>query len=127
MLQFNNGTTVPVGSLAVAAEQARDKTVTKVVTGSESGNATPYEETKEGDYGPLASLLGGINGLAMGVIKNDWGAIVQAVSTDTNSNILATPSITTMDNEEASILVGQEVPIIDGSPAERRFPVYSSK
>ncbi|MBT2153033.1 type II secretion system secretin GspD [Pseudoalteromonas tetraodonis] len=115
MLQFNNGTTVPVGSLAVAAEQARDKTVTKVVTGSESGNATPYEETKEGDYGPLASLLGGINGLAMGVIKNDWGAIVQAVSTDTNSNILATPSITTMDNEEASILVGQEVPIITGS------------
>jgi general secretion pathway protein D len=115
MLQFNNGTTVPVGSLAVAAEQARDKTVTKVVTGSESGNATPYKETKEGDYGPLASLLGGINGLAMGVIKNDWGAIVQAVSTDTNSNILATPSITTMDNEEASILVGQEVPIITGS------------
>ena len=49
------------------------------------------------------------------MIKNDWGAIVQAVSTDTNSNILATPSITTMDNEEASILVGQEVPIITGS------------
>ncbi|ADT67675.1 MULTISPECIES: type II secretion system secretin GspD [Pseudoalteromonas] len=115
MLQFNNGTTVPVGSLAVAAEQARDKTVTKNIIGTESGTVTKYDETTEGDYGPLASLLGGINGLAMGVIKNDWGAIVQAVSTDTNSNILATPSITTMDNEEASILVGQEVPIITGS------------
>jgi general secretion pathway protein D len=115
MLQFNNGTTVPVGALAVAAEQARDKTVTKTIIGTETGTPTEYDETKEGDYGPLASLLGGINGLAMGVIKNDWGAIVQAVSTDTNSNILATPSITTMDNEEASILVGQEVPIITGS------------
>jgi len=115
MMQFNNGTTVPVGSLAVAAEQARDKTVTKTIIGTETGTVTEYDETTEGDYGPLASLLGGINGLAMGVIKNDWGAIVQAVSTDTNSNILATPSITTMDNEEASILVGQEVPIITGS------------
>ncbi|MCG7537758.1 type II secretion system secretin GspD [Pseudoalteromonas sp. OOF1S-7] len=117
MLQFNNGTTVPVGALAVAAEQARDKTVTKNVIGTESGKGTEYEETIEGDLGPLGSLLGGINGLAMGVVKNDWGAIIQAVSTDTNSNILATPSITTMDNEEASMIVGQEVPIITGSTA----------
>ncbi|CAI85335.1 MULTISPECIES: type II secretion system secretin GspD [Pseudoalteromonas] len=115
MLQFNNGTTVPVGALAVAAEQARDTTVSKNIIGTESGTITQVDETTKGDYGPLASLLGGINGLAMGVIKNDWGAIVQAVSTDSNSNILATPSITTMDNEEASILVGQEVPIITGS------------
>jgi len=115
MLQFNNGTTVPVGSLAVAAEQAQDTTVTKTIIGTESGNVTSYDETTEGDYDALASLLSGINGLALGVVKNDWGAIIQAVATDTNSNILATPSITTMDNEEASILVGQEVPIITGS------------
>ncbi len=38
MLQFNNGTTVPVGSLAVAAEQAQDTTVTKTIIGTESGN-----------------------------------------------------------------------------------------
>lgn len=115
MLQFNNGTTVPVGSLAVAAEQARDKTIIDNVIGTENGTATEVERTVEGDLGPLAALLGGINGLAMGIVKNDWGAIVQAVSNDTNSNILATPSITTMDNEEASMIVGQEVPIITGS------------
>ena len=115
MLQFNNGTTVPVGSLAVAAEQAQDTTVTKTIIGTETGTVTSYDETTEGDYDALASLLSGINGLALGVVKNDWGAIIQAVATDTNSNILATPSITTMDNEEASILVGQEVPIITGS------------
>jgi general secretion pathway protein D len=37
------------------------------------------------------------------------------VSSDTNSNVLATPSITTLDNEEAYFIVGQEVPIITGS------------
>lgn len=36
-------------------------------------------------------------------------------STDTNSNLLATPHLTTMDNEEAFFIVGQEVPIITGS------------
>ncbi|MBQ4852239.1 type II secretion system secretin GspD [Pseudoalteromonas sp. MMG012] len=115
MLQFNNGSTVPVGSLAVAAEQARDITIKKSITGSETGTVTPIEETQKGDLGPLGQLLGGVNGLAMGIVKNDWGAIVQAISTDTKSNILATPSITTMDNEEASMIVGQEVPIITGS------------
>ncbi|MBQ4844763.1 type II secretion system secretin GspD [Pseudoalteromonas sp. MMG005] len=115
MLQFNNGSTVPVGSLAVAARQAQDKDIKKNITGSESGNTNEFIETREGDLGPLGQLLGGVNGLAMGIVKNDWGAIVQAISTDTKSNILATPSITTMDNEEASMIVGQEVPIITGS------------
>jgi len=50
-----------------------------------------------------------------GIVKNDWGAIIQAVSSDTNSNLLSTPSITTLDNEEAYFIVGQEVPIITGS------------
>ncbi|MBQ4834170.1 type II secretion system secretin GspD [Pseudoalteromonas sp. MMG010] len=115
MLQFNNGSTVPVGSLAVAGVEAQGTTTTQTVIGSETGTVTSYDETTEGDYTGLASLLSGINGLALGIVKNDWGAIIQAVSTDTNSNILATPSITTMDNEEASMIVGQEVPIITGS------------
>jgi len=115
MLQFNNGSTVPVGSLAVAGIQAQDTTTTQTIIGTETGNVTSYDETTEGDYTALASLLSGVNGLAFGLVKNDWGAIIQAVSTDTNSNILATPSITTMDNEEASMIVGQEVPIITGS------------
>ncbi|MFX3897729.1 hypothetical protein ACJBU5_11140, partial [Streptococcus suis] len=69
MMQFNNGTTVPVGSLAVAAERARDKTVTKTLTGDNT-ELKEYDETREGDLGPLGTLLGGINGLAMGIVKN---------------------------------------------------------
>jgi general secretion pathway protein D len=42
------------------------------------------------------------------------GAIVNAVQSDTESNILSTPSITTLDNQKAHMLVGQEVPISTG-------------
>jgi general secretion pathway protein D len=115
MLQFNNGSTVPVGSLAVAAKQAQDKDIKGTIVGTDDNAVSNTVRTEEGDLGPLGKLLGGVNGLAMGIVKNDWGAIVQAVSTDKKSNILATPSITTMDNEEASMIVGQEVPIITGS------------
>jgi len=115
MVQFNNGSSAPIGSIAAAAEVARDKTITDNVIGGETGNVTPIEKTVEGNLEPLAGLLSSISGLAVGIAKNDWAAIVQAVASDTNSNILATPSVTTMDNEEASMLVGQEVPILTGS------------
>ncbi|WP_372768961.1 type II secretion system secretin GspD [Pseudoalteromonas sp.] len=115
MLQFNNGSMTPIGSVAAAAEIARDKTITDNVIGGDTGNVTPIEKTVEGNLEPLAGLLSSISGLAVGIAKNDWAAIVQAVASDTNSNILATPSVTTMDNEEASMLVGQEVPILTGS------------
>ncbi|MDW7551478.1 MULTISPECIES: type II secretion system secretin GspD [Pseudoalteromonas] len=117
MLQFNDGTTVPVGSLAVAAEQARDKEIKGTIIGTDDNDVSNTTTTERGDYSGLAGLLKNINGLAAGIVKNDWGAIIQAVTTDTNSNILATPSVTTMDNEEASMIVGEEVPIVTGSTA----------
>ncbi len=114
MQQFTNGV-VPIGSLAMAAERAKDKTITKSVIGSETGNASSVNETREGDPTLLAQLLGSVNGFMVGAVKNDWGVVLQAVSNDTNSNILATPHLTTMDNEEAFFIVGQEVPIITGA------------
>lgn len=44
-----------------------------------------------------------------------FGAFLQAVTTTSNTNILSTPSIVTLDNEEAEIIVGREVPITTGS------------
>ncbi len=41
--------------------------------------------------------------------------LINALKSDAQTNILSTPSITTLDNEEASISVGQEVPFITGS------------
>jgi len=43
-----------------------------------------------------------------------FSAIITAVETDTDSNILSTPFVTTLDNVPASLLVGQEIPITTG-------------
>ena len=44
-----------------------------------------------------------------------FGALVRALRGDANNNILSTPSLVTMDNEEAEIVVGQNVPFVTGS------------
>ncbi|WP_373318430.1 type II secretion system secretin GspD [Alteromonas salexigens] len=111
--QFTNGV-VPVGSLGVALRQAEDREVNRTNV-TANGEVVESTDTVEGNLTPLANLLGGANGLIAGVIRDGWGAVVQAVSNDTNSNILATPHLTTMDNEEAFFIVGQEVPIITGT------------
>ena len=46
-----------------------------------------------------------------------YGALIQALKKNTKSNLLSTPSIVTMDNEEAYIVVGQNVPFVTGSVA----------
>lgn len=46
-----------------------------------------------------------------------YGALIQALKENTQSNLLSTPSIVTMDNEEAYIVVGQNVPFVTGSVA----------
>ncbi|MGV9010483.1 type II secretion system secretin GspD [Brevundimonas sp.] len=63
------------------------------------------------------SLLGanGFIGGAGGRIGDGlFGFIINAAKTDSGSNLLQTPSLMTLDNEEATILVGQEVPITTG-------------
>ncbi len=66
----------------------------------------------------LNSLLGanGVLGMGGGTIGSDglFGAIINAVRSDEGSNLLSTPSLMTLDNEEATILVGQEVPVVVG-------------
>lgn len=113
--QFTNGT-VPIGTLGVAIKRGEDR-VTKVTNVSQNGTPYETENTIQGDLTALGSVLGSLNGTMFGVVKDGWGAVVQAVSTDTNSNILARPHMTTMDNEEAFFIVGQEVPIITGAAA----------
>jgi general secretion pathway protein D len=52
----------------------------------------------------------------IGTISN-LGLLVRALETDTNANILSTPTLLTLDNEEASIVIGQNVPFITGQYA----------
>lgn len=116
MMQHSNGQMVPIGQLGIAAEAARTQRGAETERVDNAGNRyTTREPDRRGDYTMLASLLGNANGLLMGTVQDGWAAVIQAVATTTNSNILSAPSITTLDNQEASILVGQEVPTLTGS------------
>ncbi|WP_421792881.1 type II secretion system secretin GspD [Hyphobacterium sp.] len=66
----------------------------------------------------LSSLLGA-SGITAGFGGEDangnlFGLVLNAVEEDQNSNVLSTPQLMTLDNEEAYILVGQQIPITTG-------------
>jgi len=60
-----------------------------------------------------ASILG--PGLTLGFYRNgSLRALANAIANETEANILSTPSLLTLDNEEAEILVGSNIPLITG-------------
>lgn len=72
----------------------------------------------------LSAAAGSIAGALIGIgdSRKDsqgntefYGAILQALDSSTSANLLSMPSILTLDNEKASILVGQNVPFVTGS------------
>ncbi len=89
----------------------------------------PVAGTNFGNAGQsLSSIATGIaagtptlgNGLTLGGFKEtngqvDFGVIIQALESQSNTNLLSTPSIMTLDNQEAEIIVGQNVPFLTGS------------
>ncbi|MEA3405613.1 MAG: type II secretion system secretin GspD [Pseudomonadota bacterium] len=71
-----------------------------------------------GDIATQAAAIGRGVTTGLGEVGDNgygWGALIRALNGDTNSNVLATPSILTLDNEEAEIVVGREVPFQTGS------------
>jgi len=64
----------------------------------------------------LGIIRGSITIPGIGVITN-LALLARALQTDTNTNILSTPNLLTLDNEEARIVVGQNVPFITGQYA----------
>ena len=66
------------------------------------------------------SIAGALIGLGNSSKDSDgntqfYGAVLQALDSTTSANLLSMPSILTLDNEKASILVGQNVPFVTGS------------
>jgi len=67
-----------------------------------------------------ASLIGApANGITVGIGEErssgvSWGALVQALEGEAGANVLSTPKVITMDNQESSIIVGENIPIITG-------------
>ena len=79
----------------------------------------PEDGSNDINIGTLAGALAGTPGLSLG-----WGqvsdglsmtVILNALKETSNANILSTPSLLTLDNQEAYITVGQNVPFVTGS------------
>lgn len=116
MIQYSN-TGASIGQVMIGLEEAKDTTKTESRWDPDKNQWVDRQYTEKGDYSTLASALSKVNGAALSVVMGDWTALISAVSSDSNSNILSSPSITVMDNGEASFIVGEEVPAITGSTA----------
>lgn len=55
------------------------------------------------------------DGAVLRVGGDRFGVLINALASDTRNNVLSTPSLLTLDNQEAEILVGQNVPFKSGS------------
>jgi len=108
----------------VSEEASRELGVQWAVDGRDGGNAVGLVNFSLGTpitaYANLDSPPNPI-GFNVGFGNFDaatkFAALVSALAGDSQSNVLATPSLMTLDNEEAEIIVGQNVPFITGSYA----------
>ncbi len=65
----------------------------------------------------IGVMKGQVNIPGVGQVLN-LGLLARALQTDANANILSTPNLLTLDNQEAKIVVGQNVPFVTGSYAQ---------
>lgn len=115
----------------VNVDLSKDLGVEFAVIPTQEGGASPAAVSNAGSgTGGLVdianSIIGGGNnpfslaaGLFVGAAdlsgSTRWAILVRALAGDAATNILSTPTLVTMDNEEAQIVVGQNVPFITGS------------
>ena len=113
--------TPPILPLAAGALQNRlsgGTTTTTTVNGTTTTTTTGNSNGSTLIQGALSALNSATGGTLGGAIRLGgnayFGAILNAVSQDNQSNLLSTPSVVTLDNQEAKLLVGQEVPVTTG-------------
>lgn len=103
-----------------ALDGSRDNSIIGVTKLGSGGIADLAGAALSGESG-VAQALGSLpQGILLGGGRlnsnsgTNWGVVVRALLSDSDTNVLSTPSIVTMDNEEAEIQVGQEVPFLTG-------------
>jgi len=116
---------VSVGGALLSNELSGGTTTTTTVNGNTqtttSGNQTSGTLIDNALQG-LSGVVGATGGFLLDLGAGNYlGAILNAVQQDNKSNILSTPSVVTLDNQEAKILVGQEVPITTGQALGGNF------
>ncbi len=108
-LSGRDGSKVPVGATNFGGGAAPGILgLTAAVLARDGGAA--QSQALQSLAGTPGALLG-IGGQSGDLL---FGAILNAIKQDTGSNILSTPSVLTLDNERATLLVGQEIPITTG-------------
>ena len=107
---------------AIIAELRQDKEADFGIQWLAINNAlipTDADTSRDEALGSIAANFAGIGpGTAVGLIsENNYSflALGKALDNDTDANVISTPSLLTLDNEEAEINVGQEVPFETGS------------
>ena len=80
-----------------------------IISGAVSGSASQVGQALSQQQGATAAVG------QLEANNRGWGALIRALNSDTGSNVLATPTLLTLDNEEAEIIVGKEVPFQTGS------------
>lgn len=107
---------------AIAAEDLRTTTTTvngQVVTTTE--NSPIADALQEAAAAEILGARGGFGGIGFRAGNAIFGAIINAVQSDNRSNLLATPSVTVIDNQPAHFLAGQEVPVTTGEALSDNF------
>lgn len=84
-----------------------------LISTSFSGSSFSLANIVSGALPTGTGMLLGIGGGSEG--NTQWGAVMNALSSDAATNILSTPTIVTMDNVEANMVVGQNVPFVTGT------------
>ncbi len=108
---------------AIGAEElTRTTTTVNGNTTTTATNSALGDSLQEAAAASILSATGGFGGFALDIGNNAiFGTIINAIAADTESNLLATPHIVTLNNQKAKFLVGQEVPVSTGEQLSANF------
>ena len=108
---------------AIGAEElTRTTTTVNGNTTTTATNSALGDSLQEAAAASILSATGGFGGFALDIGRNAiFGTIINAIAADTESNLLATPHIVTLNNQKAKFLVGQEVPVSTGEQLSANF------
>ncbi len=108
---------------AIGARELGRNTTTTIANGVTT-TVTTNNASDQLTQSAISSIIGssgGFGGFGGQIGDFIFGAIINAVKSDTTSNLLQVPHLVTVDNQEAHSLVGQEIPITTGQALSNNF------
>ena len=109
---------------AIGARELGTTTTTTVangVTTTVTNNSDGSDQLTQSAINSILGTSGGFAGFGGTIGETIFGAIINAVKSDTTSNLLQVPNLVALDNQEAHSLVGQEIPVTTGQALSSNF------